>query len=161
MVSVLPSLVLGPGMTVHANSSETQIAELMKGGLPGYPTPAVNYTVVDVRDTAIGHIKAMQASDIDGQRIALAGANIDFKEVFGILKKEFPALPINDKELTIEEIKSNGNPIAQRLLMLAGKKFRVDNTKSKNLLKMEYIPIEKTIVDMGHQLIKLGVVPHS
>ena len=91
----------------------------------------------------------------------MAGANIDFKEVFSILKKEFPTLPINDKELTIDQIKSNGNPIALRLLMLAGKKFRVDNTKSKDLLKMEYLPIQKTIVDMGHQLIKLGVVPHS
>jgi hypothetical protein len=60
--------------------------------------------------------------------------------------------------LTIDEIKQSGNASAQRTLMAAGKKFMVDNTKSKKLLHMEYIPIEKTLVDMGNQLIKLGVV---
>lgn len=39
IVSVLPSLVLGPGMTVHGNSSENQLAEIMKGGFPGHPEP--------------------------------------------------------------------------------------------------------------------------
>jgi len=42
--------------------------------------------------------------------------------------------------------------------MLAGKKFVVDNTKSKKLLHMEYLPVEKTLNDTGNQLIKLGVV---
>jgi hypothetical protein len=60
--------------------------------------------------------------------------------------------------LTIDEIKQSGNPIAQRTLMLAGKKFWVDNAKSKKLLHMEYLPVEKTLIDTGNQLIKLGVV---
>jgi dihydroflavonol-4-reductase len=146
IVSVLPSLVLGPGMAVHGNSSEAQIAEIMKGGFSGYPNPEVNYTVVDVRDTAVGHIKALEQAGIDGQRIALAGHNINMSEVFKLLKTEFPDLPINDKSQTIEEIKAHGNPVAQRTIMLAGKKFCVDSTKSKTLLKMEYTPVNKTIL---------------
>lgn len=42
--------------------------------------------------------------------------------------------------------------------MLVGKKFKVDNTRSKKALNMNYIPWEKTITDMASQLIKLGVV---
>jgi len=60
--------------------------------------------------------------------------------------------------MTIDEIKQSGNASAQRTLMSAGKKFRVDNTKSKKLLHMEYMPIDKTLTDMGNQLIKLGLV---
>lgn len=103
----------------------------------------------------------MTTEGVDGERIALAGHNVNLNEIFHILKKEFPKLPIQDKELIVDEIKQNGNPIVQRSLMLVGKKFRVDNSKSKKLLHMEYTPIERTVVEMGHQLIKLGVVPQS
>lgn len=158
IVSVLPSLVLGPGLAVHGNSSEGLIAEILRGNFPGYPTPPVNYTLVDVRDAAAGHIKAMWSPLARRQRIALAAHNVNLDDIFHILKEKFPAAEVHDQELTVDQIKASGNPVAQRNLMLAGKKFRVDNSKSVKALELQYIPFENTIIDMANQLIKLGVV---
>jgi hypothetical protein len=55
-------------------------------------------------------------------------------------------------------MKQSGNHSAERMLMTVGKKYCVDNSKSKKLLHMEYMPMEKTLTDMGNQLIKLGLV---
>jgi dihydroflavonol-4-reductase len=87
IVSVLPALVLGPGLTVHGNSSETMISEILNGNNPGYPDVGVNFSIVDVRDAAIGHIKAMFEPASAGQRIALAGTKFSLSQIFKHLKK--------------------------------------------------------------------------
>lgn len=35
-----------------------------------------------------------------------------------------------------------------------GRKYVIDNSRSKDLLKMEYIPIEKSIVEMVEQMLR-------
>jgi len=87
IVSVLPSLVLGPGLAVHSNSSEAMIAEILKGNNPGYPDVDVTFSVVDVRDTARGHIKAMFEPTAAGQRIIVSGSYYNFSQIFKLLKK--------------------------------------------------------------------------
>jgi len=42
-------------------------------------------------------------------------------------------------------------------LMLMGKKYEIDNSKSIQKLDVKYIPIEQTIRDMAKQFKKLGV----
>jgi nucleoside-diphosphate-sugar epimerase len=59
MVTVLPALVMGPGLMLHKNSSEGIVVEILKGGFPGYPKEKTFVDFVDVRDVADGHIKAM------------------------------------------------------------------------------------------------------
>lgn len=39
-----------------------------------------------------------------------------------------------------------------------GRKYSIDNSKSKSLLKMEYIPFEKSLVDMVEQMFRNGAV---
>jgi nucleoside-diphosphate-sugar epimerase len=59
-VSVLPSLVTGPAFAKHGNSSEAFISDILKGTYPGIPTPSTTYAAVDVRDVALGHVKALE-----------------------------------------------------------------------------------------------------
>ena len=56
---MLPSLVMGPPLSKHGNSSEAFIADILNGGYPGIPTPPITYSVVDVRDTAVALVKAL------------------------------------------------------------------------------------------------------
>jgi hypothetical protein len=65
------------------------MAELLKGGMynglftlniikinlgfPGIPDPDCHYTVVDVRDTAITHYKALLNENANGNRFISAG----------------------------------------------------------------------------------------
>lgn len=79
MVTVLPALVLGPGLTVHKNLSEGIVMEILKGGFPGYPLEKTFVDFVDVRDVAEGMIKAMFTKEAEGQRIALSGHSVEFR----------------------------------------------------------------------------------
>lgn len=76
-VSVLPSLVLGPGLVNHGGTTEKIIEEILKGGFPGYPA-STSIDFVDVRDISQGEIKAMFTKDAAGQRIALSGPHVEF-----------------------------------------------------------------------------------
>lgn len=81
-------------MTVHGGASEGLIAEIIKGGFPGYIEPEVVYTFVDVRDVATGHYRAMFTPEAAGQRITVANAALSMKEMFTILKGLNPSWPI-------------------------------------------------------------------
>lgn len=87
VVSILPCLVLGPELTGHNNSSEAFIAEILRGNYPGVPDPDVMFSVVDVRDAALGHCLALFKDNLDGQRVALSGGQIFCSEVIDILHK--------------------------------------------------------------------------
>lgn len=52
-------MVTGPAFVRHGNSSEAFISNILNGTYPGVPSPATTYAAVDVRDVAIGHIKAL------------------------------------------------------------------------------------------------------
>ena len=131
----------------------------MRGSYPGIPESDIIYSVVDVRDAALGHCLALFKPDIDGQRIALAGSQVRMSEIIHILHQNFPDNPIKMNKVSVEEMRASNNKIALRNIDLLGKKIDVDNSKSKQKLGMEYRPVKETIVDMGNQLQKLKVVP--
>lgn len=90
VVSLLPCLVLGPGLTKHGNPSEVLIAEIMKGGYPGIPEPDILYSVVDVRDVALAHCLALFKPNLDGQRVALSAESVPLSQIFQWLHEAYP-----------------------------------------------------------------------
>ncbi len=67
-------LVVGPAFTKHGNSSESFVSEVLNGGYPGIPTPATIYSIVDVRDVAIGHVNALEYPGAAGKRYIVSGS---------------------------------------------------------------------------------------
>ena len=116
------------------------------------------YTVVDVRDVAVGHCYALFKPNLDGQRIALAGGVMYLSEIMYVLREAYPEKGIRVGELTFEEMKASGNPIVLRNLSFIGKRFEVNNEKSVKLLGMKYRGTKETVLEMAEQLQKLGVV---
>ena len=157
---VNPSLVFGPTFTKHGNSSETLMAEIFKGSFPGIPDPEITWAIVDVRDAAEGHLKALFKKEADGRRYILSGWNLNVTETIDILKGEFEKFGyiLPSKKITAEEIKASGNPIALRSASMMGQKINFTNERSIKELGLEYRNKETTIIDMGYSLIKNGVV---
>jgi nucleoside-diphosphate-sugar epimerase len=155
---VNPIMVLGPVFTEHKNSSEVLLAEIMKGTYPGiFP---FRFGIVDVRDAAEGHYKAMFTKDTAGKRYALSAGSWSMEQVITCLKDEFgkSGYEINDKHVTAEEVKASGNAVAQRQVPMIGKDIRVNNERSVKELGMKYFEIRQTVVDMANSLIKHGVI---
>jgi nucleoside-diphosphate-sugar epimerase len=157
---VNPSLIFGPVYTVHGNSSETLMAEHLKGTYPGVLDPETTPCVVDVRDVADAHINALFNRESKGKRYIVANTGLAYSKLASILKDEFEqyGYKINTNKVNAQQVKDSGNPVAQRTLGMIGKAMKVNNERGVKELGLKYINVEDTVKDMAYSLIKAGVV---
>lgn len=85
---VNPGFVLGPALDNKTGTSLDVIKLFMKGAYPA--VPPVYYPVVDVRDLAELHIRAMTAQNVGGRRLIGAAETVSLRELGQILRDAFP-----------------------------------------------------------------------
>ena len=88
-VSVNPSAVLGPVWNDDFSASIEVVRQLLGGLLPGCPD--LGFGIVDVRDVADLHVRALNAPGIAGERFIAAGPFLKLIDVARILKSAMPA----------------------------------------------------------------------
>lgn len=85
-----PGLILGPLLNAEAGTSLVLLTKLLRGEVPALPRFGVS--IVDVRDVADAHLRAMLAPDAGGQRFITAGRFMWVSEMAAELHRSFPAL---------------------------------------------------------------------
>jgi nucleoside-diphosphate-sugar epimerase len=90
LVTVHPSLIIGPTLGRDIGTSLIIVQRLLKGALPGLPR--IGFQVVDVRDVADLHLRVMIDPDAAGRRYVAAGEFIWFAEFARILREVVPEL---------------------------------------------------------------------
>ncbi len=86
LVTVNPTGIFGPALAADSTSSLRLIARLVDGGMPACPD--LWFGVVDVRDVADLHLRAMTAADAAGERfIATEGPAISMLEIAMVLRE--------------------------------------------------------------------------
>ena len=108
-----PFLILGPSVCSGDGFSEGWMKNWLNGSKDKIPRSNVSF--VDVRDTALAHLKAIQVPEAAGQRFILCGHDAWQEEVAKALGAKFPQLKI-PKELADGENPDPG--------------FGMDNTRS-------------------------------
>ncbi len=88
LTAVNPGFVLGPALDDKTGTSLDVIKLFFKGAYPALPP--VCYPVVDVRDLAELHIRAMTAQDAGGRRLIGAADALSMSEMGRILRNAFP-----------------------------------------------------------------------
>lgn len=90
MVTVNPVVVLGPSLGKEENTSLEIPAKLLNGDFPALPK--VSFGIVDVRDVADLHIKAMETPEAAGNRyIAISDEpSVSMKDIEQYLKDGLP-----------------------------------------------------------------------
>ncbi len=83
-VAINPGLVLGPVLDNDSSASVQIVVKLLKDEIPGLPR--FGYPIVDVRDLADLHVRAMTASQAAGQRYIGSGPYISLSEIANVLK---------------------------------------------------------------------------
>lgn len=160
IVVVHPSLVIGPAFSVHNNSSEKLLAELLSGSFPAIPDVPIGLQVIDVRDVAIGHIKALFVEETNGKRFILTKEkNLFFSEIVQILTEEFEKYGYKFPKNTAskETIIQSGNSVAIKWASMGGMKFQLSNRRSIEELGMSYRDVKTTLIDMAYSIIKNGL----
>lgn len=159
LVTINPSLVLGPVYTKgHGRTSPAIIRDLLTGKFPLIPKLGFNY--VDVRDVALGHVRALQRPEAEGRYI-LSNTGGPLPRIAAPLRDAFPQSkvprfsmpdPLMYVVALFDERLSWGF-LRRNLGVVSG----IDNRRSREGLGIEYRPLDETVRDCAQSFIDLGL----
>ncbi|MFT3977949.1 MAG: aldehyde reductase [Sphingomonas bacterium] len=82
--SVNPAAVLGPVLSADFSTSIQLVQRMLDGSIPGFPR--IGFGVVDVRDLAELHLRALETPGLDGERFIASGRFMMMEEGGAILR---------------------------------------------------------------------------
>ena len=124
--------------------------------------PHFGFGVVDVRDVADLHVRALSAPNMAGERFIASGRFMTMREVADVLRAELGAradrVTTRDAPDWIVRIAALFNPLARSIVGELGSIRHQDASHAKTVLGWETRPVERSIVDTALSLIELGIV---
>ncbi|MEO9144648.1 MAG: NAD-dependent epimerase/dehydratase family protein [Ginsengibacter sp.] len=159
LITINPSLVLGPALNAQNTTSESMnILKMLGGGKMKMGAPKMGMGVVDVRDVAEAHFRAGYTPQAHGRYITSAH-NSDMLEMGKVLLPKYgDKFPLPRKALPKWLLMIIG-PIANATFTRKYVRnnvdipFRADNSKIKNELGIQFRPLKETMEDSFQVLI--------
>jgi dihydroflavonol-4-reductase len=155
LTTILPAAVLGPVLTRENLGSVQIISRLLDGSFPGYPR--LGFTIIDVRDLADLHIKAMTAPEAAGERFIAGSDFMWLKDMAQLLRTELgakankvPVLPMPDFVLKFVALFDRTLGAVTPML---GKKHHTISAKALRMLDWKIRPARATILDCANSLL--------
>ena len=159
-VSINPAAVLGPVWSDDFSASIEVVRQLLGGLLPGCPD--LGFGIVDVRDVADLHLRALTAPGIAGERFIASGPFMKLVDVARVLKTRLPdhARKVPTRRLPdwLVRFSARFNPMIRQITGELGNVRDVDAGHALKVLGWKTRPVEQSIVDCARSLIDLGVV---
>jgi nucleoside-diphosphate-sugar epimerase len=161
-VTINPVAIWGPSLSAHISGSFGLLEHLLDGSMKAIPNIPLN--IVDVRDVADLHIRAMTNPKANAQRfIASYDGQISLPEIAALLRYKKPDISkkISTKTLPnwIISLGALFNAEAKEGKLLLGMSRNVSNTKAKEILGWKPISnIEETILASVNSMNKYGII---
>ncbi len=159
-VSVNPSAVLGPVLGSDFSASIDMVHKLIDGSFPG--TPDLGFAIVDVRDLAELHVRALTTPGIDGERFIGAGRFMKLNEVAQVLKArlgpEARKVPSRNLPDWLVRLIARFNPLVRAIVPELGNVRSADARHAESVLGWKTRREEDSIVDTARSLIDQGIV---
>ena len=158
---VNPVGVFGPVLGPDYSTSILLVQRLMDGAMPG--CPKLYFGVVDVRDVADLHLRAMTDPAAKGERfLAVSGDFISMLEVGNILRDRMgvQARKVPTRELPnwLVRIASLRDPAVKQILPELGKRRNATNAKARRVLGWTPRTREDAIAATAESLVRLGLL---
>ncbi len=157
LVTLLPSFTQGPILCrAHLRSSVFLVNQLLRGKMPGLAR--IRFTIVDVRDVALAHLRALERDDASGRYILAAGG-LWTQEIAAILRERFPEAPVPTR--TIPDFLMLVFALLSPALSFRfvrhqlGKAIEFDHSKAETQLGIDFRPVASTIVDTAKSILAL------
>ena len=160
LAAVNPAGIFGPALGADYSPSLELVKRLMDG-MPG--CPKLYFGVVDVRDVADLHLRAMTSPAASGERfIAVAGECMSMLDIAKLLKARLGAaarkVPTRQLPDWVVRLAARFDPATQQLLPLLGKIRNATSEKAQRVLHWTPRSREDAIVATAESLVKLGIV---
>ena len=159
-----PVAVFGPVLGPDYATSVVIVQRLMDGAVPA--CPRFSFGVVDVRDVADLHIRAMTHPAAKGERfIAAAGDSISVLDVAKILKNHLGSsakrVPTHQLPDWVVRVAANFMPDLKLIVPELGKVRRASNAKAKRVLGWSPRSNQESIVATAESLLRFGLLKGS
>ena len=156
-----PVGVLGPLLGPDLATSILLVQRVLKGGVPGWPR--LYFGLVDVRDVADLHIRAMTDPAAKGERFLAAGGDtMAIRDMAVAVKRRLGAAAANipTRELPdwLVRIGALFDPTLKNSIGELGKRKHISNAKAKRMLGWSPRSNEDALVATAESLIQLGLV---
>lgn len=163
LTAINPTGIFGPALGPEASSSIELVTRLMKG-MPG--CPRLFFGIVDVRDVADLHVRAMTHAAAAGERfIASSGDIMSMLAVARVLKAHLGdaarRVPTRELPSWLVRVASRFDRKLRPLVPLLDSTRRATSAKAQRVLGWQPRPPEEAIVATARSLIEFGVVPAS
>lgn len=154
--TVLPGAVFGP-LLMRDNLGSVRVVErLVTGKMPGLPR--IGLSIVDVRDLAAVHVRAMTAPEAAGERFLATGEFLWFSDMADALRKALgaraPDVPTRRVPDIVVRTSALFSPTMRALAQDIGKRNATSSEKAKRLLGFAPRPARQTIVDCAESLLE-------
>lgn len=161
LATVNPVGVIGPVLGPDLSTSIEIVQRLITGKVPGIPR--LSFGLVDVRDVADLHLRAMTAPAAAGERfLAVSGESTTAREIADALRaglgpqaRKVPTRGVPDFLLRAGAL---FDPTIRQVLPSLGKSNRSSNAKAVEVLGWSPRPVAESVVDTARSLIDLNIV---
>jgi dihydroflavonol-4-reductase len=161
LVTVNPTLVMGPGINPHGTSESFNMMKQFGDGTLKSGVPRWGFGIVDVRDLAEAHYRAGFTPEAKGRYI-VSGHNSDLADLAVPLRKHFGnAYPFPARSMPKWLVWLAG-PLANKAMtrkvvrLNVGLPWKGDNGKGVRELGLSYRPLDDTVVDFFQQMVDNG-----
>jgi dihydroflavonol-4-reductase len=155
---VNPGAIVGPVLSDRSFSLE--LVERLLKGTPG--TPRIGFSVVDVRDVADLHLRAMTSPGAGGKRFIAATEFMWMAEVATVLRDGLGEQAAKVPKRSIPDFLVRAmalfDPGIRSIVGQLGRRTDLSSERARSELGWSPRPVEETIVDCARSLIDKGVV---
>eukprot|EP00469_Lotharella_globosa_P003609 CAMPEP_0167791286 /NCGR_PEP_ID=MMETSP0111_2-20121227/11844_1 /TAXON_ID=91324 /ORGANISM="Lotharella globosa, Strain CCCM811" /LENGTH=376 /DNA_ID=CAMNT_0007683923 /DNA_START=87 /DNA_END=1217 /DNA_ORIENTATION=+ len=160
LTAVNPAGVFGPSVSPNPGTSLEIIEGILTRKIP--MIPSVSIGVVDVRDVALTHVKAMTCPEAAGKRIVNSGEELTFADIAETLRDAFGPMGYSPTSLympyALVWIGSFFSTDVMLLWRTWGRPFNVDGSNVTKILGIEYRDARQALIESAHALVDHGIV---
>ena len=158
--SINPSVVLGPVWSGDYSASVIILKKLLDGSVRACPD--IGFGVVDVRDVADLHVRALKAPAMAGERFIASGRFMKMIEIADVLRAELgpqaQRAPTRVLPDWLVRLAALFNPVARAVLGELGSTRHQDASHAKAVLGWASRHEAQSIADTARSLLQLGIV---
>ena len=158
--AINPTAVIGPVWGSDMSTSIELVKKLLEGAMPGCPD--IGFGIVDVRDVADLHVKALSAPDMKDERFIASGRFFKMIDVARVLKAGMGTrankVPMRGLPAFLVRFFALFDPAVKQVTGELGKTRNMDASHAFKVLGWKTRPEEESIIDCANSLIDLGLV---
>jgi len=160
LTTILPGMVQGPVLSADYSGSVELVERMMTGKIPRFPR--IGFSVIDVRDLADLHIRAMESKAAAGERFIGTSDFLWFSDIARILRTHFGgnAAKVPDRMLPdwLTRLLACFNPDMRFFVPNLGQRRQFSTQKAAAVLGWQPRRSEEAVIASAESLIRQSLI---